>query len=360
MGTYGDLGNLSGKVAVVTGAAGYLGRELTAGLLSVGVAEVRALDIDTHQVLSSERVRAFSLDISAGSEALLTVVKGADLVIHTASYGMSGPSMLNKTRIYSVNVDGTKALLDACRRGSVKALVYTSTYNVVFGGQEIVNGTEASCAYFPIDHQVDEYSKSKTIAEQLVLTKGEAGHPLRCCAIRPNAIYGEEEERHLPRIVDLTRRGLARFTIGTPEVRTDWVHARNVVSAHLLAADNLLGNKQPCAAGEAFFISDGHPVNQFQFLALLMEAVGGKPALLQLPVRFMYAVAFVLELLFRFPLTRPIFTYVPLLTRAEVNKSGVTHYCSTVKAERILGYRPIVQHPAGIASVAAVWRKKFE
>ena len=38
----------------------------------------------------------------------------------------------------------------ACIASGVKTLVYTSTYNVVFGGQEIRNGNE-SLPYFPVD-----------------------------------------------------------------------------------------------------------------------------------------------------------------------------------------------------------------
>ena len=33
----------------------------------------------------------------------------------------------------------------------VAALVYTSTFNVVFGGQEIVDGREEDLPYFPLD-----------------------------------------------------------------------------------------------------------------------------------------------------------------------------------------------------------------
>ena len=38
----------------------------------------------------------------------------------------------------------------ACIKHSIPRLVYTSTYNVVFGGQTIVNGDE-SLPYFPIE-----------------------------------------------------------------------------------------------------------------------------------------------------------------------------------------------------------------
>ena len=39
----------------------------------------------------------------------------------------------------------------ACITCGVEAVVYTSTFNVVFGGQEIVEGREEDLPYFPLD-----------------------------------------------------------------------------------------------------------------------------------------------------------------------------------------------------------------
>jgi len=41
-------------------------------------------------------------------------------------------------------------VLTACQTEGVSRLVYTSTYNVVFGGQEIINGDE-SLPYLPLN-----------------------------------------------------------------------------------------------------------------------------------------------------------------------------------------------------------------
>lgn len=76
--------------------------------------------------------------------------------------------MLHFGRVDEVNINGTCHILDACVEYGIKRLVYVSTYNVVFGGKEIVNGNEA-LPYFPIDEHVDPYGRSKSIAEQLVL-----------------------------------------------------------------------------------------------------------------------------------------------------------------------------------------------
>lgn len=93
---------------------------------------------------------------------------GADCVFHLASYGMSGKEMLQLGRIDEVNINGTCHVLEACLEFGIERLVYLSTYDVVFGGKEILNGNEA-LPYFLIDDHVDPYGRSKSIAEQFIL-----------------------------------------------------------------------------------------------------------------------------------------------------------------------------------------------
>lgn len=76
--------------------------------------------------------------------------------------------MLQYGRVDEVNINGTCQILDACVQHHINRLVYVSTYNVTFGGKEIVNGNER-LPYFPLDDHVDPYGRSKAIAEQLVL-----------------------------------------------------------------------------------------------------------------------------------------------------------------------------------------------
>jgi len=73
--------------------------------------------------------------------------------------------------------------------------------------------------------------------------KLENGSSLRTCALRPAAIYGVEERRHLPRILRYLRTGLVCFNIGKRETLVDWVSVDNLAHAHVLAAEKLLVNK---------------------------------------------------------------------------------------------------------------------
>jgi len=70
----------------------------------------------------------------------------------------------------------------------VLLLVYTSTVNVVYAGQEILDGRELSLPYLDLGQHTDHYSKTKQIAEEMVLTANahinENGNLLHTTALR--------------------------------------------------------------------------------------------------------------------------------------------------------------------------------
>ncbi|KAF3774602.1 Short-chain dehydrogenase/reductase family 42E member 1 [Nymphaea thermarum] len=162
---------IEGNTFVVTGGSGFVGSALCLELVRRGAREVRSLDLraDSPWIprLRDRGVICISGDVSK-KEDVEKALRGANCVFHLASYGMSGKEMLQAARVDEVNINGTCHVLDVCFEFGVQRLVYMSTYNVVFGGNEIVNGNEL-LNYFPVDAHVDPYSRSKSLAEQLVL-----------------------------------------------------------------------------------------------------------------------------------------------------------------------------------------------
>ncbi len=167
-------------------------------------------------------------------------------------------------RCYEINVNGVQGTVEACVAAGVRLLIYTSTYNVIFGGQTIVNGTELM-EYFPATEHCDAYSASKSMAERLVVQahmrplgenqfskNNNVDNSLQVCVLRPAAIYGEDEQRHFPRIVGHIDAGIFLFRIGgsnnavkldenletvqalaRKSILVDWVHIENLVCSYL-------------------------------------------------------------------------------------------------------------------------------
>uniref|UniRef100_A0A087YAV1 Short chain dehydrogenase/reductase family 42E, member 1 n=1 Tax=Poecilia formosa TaxID=48698 RepID=A0A087YAV1_POEFO len=291
------------NVFLLTGGCGYFGFRLACALHKRG-ARITLFDTVPPCQELPEDMMFMQGDIREYAQVEKAVF-GVDCVFHIASYGMSGREQLNRHLIEAVNVQGTKNILRAC----------------------VENGV----------------SRTKSLAEMAVLQANGAalfGSPgvLRTCALRPAGIYGPGEQRHLPRIVSYIERGIFRFVYGSPSSLVEFVHVDNLVSAHMLAAEALTSEKQHRSAGQAYFISDGRPVNNFEFFRPLVEGLGYPFPKLRFPISLIYLFAFLTELIHH--LIGPFYNFQPLLTRTEVYKTGVTHYFSMAKAKAELGYEP--------------------
>mmetsp|Transcript_37029 Transcript_37029/g.71766 ORF Transcript_37029/g.71766 Transcript_37029/m.71766 type:complete len:410 (-) Transcript_37029:156-1385(-) len=363
-----DILSRKGWKVLITGARSLLGQRIAAALMDEDVAVVRLLDI---QDTPAPKVEAFQgkVEIFRGDilneEVLGEAAAGVDTVFHIASYGMSGAEGLQNDLIERVNVQGTNAVIRTCRKHGVQRLIYTSTYNVVFGGDpsnEIVDGDE-SYSYLPPEAHCDAYSRTKGIAEQQVLSNGGShewkkgledqqdvkGH-LYACAVRPAAIYGEGEWRHFGRIVKLIKQGAYAFIIGKKTSRQDWVHIENLVDAHLRAASMLVrsdGAPGP-SVGQAYFINDGESRNTFEFMRPLVMALGQRFPTVSIPYPLMMRVGHAFELAYH------IFGLTPMLTRCEVNKCARHHTFSITKARKELGFEPVVKIDDGMRRMV-VW-----
>ncbi|XP_019057172.1 PREDICTED: short-chain dehydrogenase/reductase family 42E member 1-like [Tarenaya hassleriana] len=363
---------IEGNVFVVTGGLGFVGAALCLELIRRGARHVRSFDLRISSPWSRELidngVRCIRGDVTK-KEDVDKALKGADCVLHLASFGMSGKEMLQFGRTDEVNINGTCNVLEACFKHEVRRLVYVSTYNVVFGGKEIKNGNEA-LPYFPMDDHVDAYGRSKSIAEQLVLKSNgrpfkNGGKSLYTCAIRPAAIYGPGEERHLPRIISLAKLGLLLFKTGDSSVKTDWIYIDNLVLAIILASMGLLDNipgkeGDPVAAGQPYFVSDGSPVNSFEFLRPLLRSLDYDlpKFLVSVPFALFLGKAFQTFYTILYPWLSKKWLPQPLVLPAEVYKVSVTHYFSYLKAKEELGYIPMVSPREGMAATISYWQER--
>jgi len=127
---------------LVTGAAGMIGRKLTERLAKDGTLNGRKIerltltDVVKPPKLSgfSGAVEAWVSDLTAPREAERAVAARPDVIFHLAGV-VSGEAELDLEKGYRVNLDGTRALLDAVRktgRGYCPKLIFTSSI-AVFG-----------------------------------------------------------------------------------------------------------------------------------------------------------------------------------------------------------------------------------
>lgn len=342
---------------MVTGSSGYFGDRLVRELAS-SFRTVRCLDM-MEPVNTLPKNCQFIKGNLLDEEMVEKAIIGCELVFHTASAGMSGSSQLNKKLCKTVNIDGTNLVLSLCIKHSVQRLVYTSSYNVIFSRNPLVNCTEDEP--YPDDHeQYDWYSRTKKNAEKQVLSANGTlvanGKTLYTCALRPNGIYGENEKKHLPRIADKIEQGVTIFKFGFGITLLDWCHVDNLVQAHVKAARKLTANESQIAAGTAYNISDGKPVEPYQFLRPIFDAMDQPLPSMIIPYIIVFYFAWLSEILHSF--LKPVLFFEPIITRNECAKVCTTHYCKIDKARNELGYEPKEYKFANAVAIMMKERKR--
>ncbi len=129
---------------LIIGAAGMVGRKLTAALLKAGQVGGKPLSkltltdvIEPQKVAFSGTVETSAADLSAPATAATLVAGRPDLVFHLAAI-VSGEAEADFDKGYRINLDGTRYLLEAIRQEGLKSgpylprLVFTSSI-AVFG-----------------------------------------------------------------------------------------------------------------------------------------------------------------------------------------------------------------------------------
>jgi 3beta-hydroxy-delta5-steroid dehydrogenase/steroid delta-isomerase len=332
---------------MVTGSAGYVGKNLVRALLARGC-EVHGFDREPAP-FAEPNLQWFQGDIRDMSK-LRAACEGVDTVFHTAA-------MIETLRytpkrfadlVRSVNINGTKAVLRAAAESGVRRFVQTSSIITASGYQH--RGTAESVAY---STDPDLYSATKVAAERLVLAaNGTDG--LLTTAIRPGGIYGPGERNTLvgPLMRSL-KQGAPLVLFGSGDTRMDYTYIDNLVDAELRAAERLVDGSPVC--GQAYFITDGDPINTGKFSQTLVEDMGLDARSIRVPGMVARALATAGERVFQM-LGKP----KPLFSVVDVDLCVNDSYFSIERARQDLGYRPLVDTREGLRRTAVDARDYYD
>jgi len=266
---------------LVTGGGGFVGGYIVERLLARGYA-VRSIGRSPQPELVAKGVEVVCGDLTDAT-AVSAACEGVDAVFHVAARaGVWG----SWESFYGPNVIGTRNVLSACRKWQVKRLVYTSTPSVVFNGDSIRGGDE-SLPYGK--NWLCHYAETKALAEQEALAANS--EKLQVVALRPHLIFGPGDPHLLPRVVESVKAGRLRI-VGDGSAKVDVSYVGNVADAHLDAFDALERGK---GAGQAYFISQGEPVDLWSWLNSILEGLGQPPLTQKIPRPLAYGIGALCE-----------------------------------------------------------------
>jgi nucleoside-diphosphate-sugar epimerase len=309
---------------LVTGGGGFVGGYIVERLLARGYA-VRSIGRSPQPELVAKGVEVVCGDLTDAT-AVSAACEGVGAVFHVAARaGVWG----SWESFYGPNVIGTRNVLSACRKWQVKRLVYTSTPSVVFNGDSIRGGDE-SLPYGK--NWLCHYAETKALAEQEALAANS--EKLQVVALRPHLIFGPGDPHLLPRVVESVKAGRLRI-VGDGSAKVDVSYVGNVADAHLDAFDALERGK---GAGQAYFISQGEPVDLWSWLNSILEGLGQPPLTQKIPRPLAYGIGALCEGVWKVLRRRTD----PPITRFVAVELAKDHYFDISKAQHELGYRPRV------------------
>lgn len=319
------------KTVLVTGGSGFVGRNLIRALVARGDRVLALARSETaEKTVTALGAIAVSADLATVTAEQL---RGCDTVFHAAAMVDDwGP----RAKFEQVNVEGTRRLLDASRSARVNCFVHVGTEAIFAVGPPLIDLDE-TC---PIpDHPLPRYPATKAAAEKLV--RAANSPQMRTVVIRPRLIWGADDTSVLPQIVELVKQGKFAWIDGGHYL-TSTCHVYNVVEGALLAAENGRG-------GEAYFLTDGAPVEFRDFMTRQFATRGAVPGTRSLPRALVWPLACTLEFLWE---------HLPLPGKPPLPRIAIVLGCQQVtvndaKARRELGYRGSVSVEDGLAALKA-------
>ena len=319
---------------LVTGATGFTGGHLCSRLVGDGY-RVRAL------VRNAQRSAALArsgVELAMGDlrdpGSLGSAVKDVAVVYHIGA--LFRTENVSRQEMWDVNVDGTRALLDAAIAAGVTRFVHCSTVGV---HGEITNppGNEET-PYGP----GDAYQESKTEGERIAVRYMQEGR-LPVVVFRPAGIYGPGDLRFLKLIKAINARRFVMLGPGT--VQYQLVFIEDLIDGILLCGTNAR------APGAVYILTGESPVTLNQLVTMIAGVLNVPEPRWHFPVAPVYAAGFVCEMVFK-PLG-----ISPPLYRRRVDFFRKTRAFDISKARRELGFHPRTELVSGLATTIDWYRQ---
>lgn len=249
----------NGRLVLVTGGAGVMGRRLCKGLAARGF-RVRVLD------RPGTKVEGVPVDLRHGDVTDPSSLKGLFDGVHTV-YHLAAVILPPSPDFFrTVNVQGTRNVLEASIDAGVQHFVLVSSASVVYP-------------------HTTAYSRSKRECERMVREQDRVPWTI----IRPTLVYDENGGEEFMRFLDYLKRFPVVPFIGRGQAKKSPVHTESIMEGLIAIA----GNER--THGKVYGFSGGEVISIWDLGKLMLKHQGIRKPFLPIPVWLCRAMAFVME-----------------------------------------------------------------
>lgn len=299
------------KNCLVTGGAGFIGSHLTNALIKKcdRVTVIDNLSTGHLENLSDvmDEITFIKGDIR-DIDLLKKLFRGVEVVFHQAALPSVPRSVKDPIASNANNIDGTLNVLVAARDAGVRRVVCAASSSA-YGDTEVLPKTEDMPG-----NPLSPYAVTKYVGELYAKVFSRV-YGLETVSLRYFNVFGPRQDPNsqyaavIPKFITAMSKGERPHIYGDGEQSRDFTYIDNVVEANLLAAN------APGVSGEMFNIACGERYTVNELVAMLNEILGTN--------------------------IEPV--YEPPRT------GDVRHSMASIeKAEKMLGYRPLVTFEEGL------------
>ena len=228
---------------LITGGAGFIGSEFAQQAKAKGYDVIVFDNLTNSSESKFETLRAIGIDCILGDirdeVAVYQAIKDCNYVVHLAAQVSVTESIQNPDETMSVNVSGTRVLLNESKKSSIRKFVLASSA-AVYGNIKSLPLKETE-----IGDSVSPYAESKLINEDDIKTLNP--HNCQTFALRFFNVYGETQpvksgySAVIPSFIEQMSRDENPIIFGDGKQSRDFVHIHDVCNAIFSCLEHDLG-----------------------------------------------------------------------------------------------------------------------
>ncbi|MFH1461583.1 MAG: NAD-dependent epimerase/dehydratase family protein [bacterium] len=253
------------KNILVTGGAGFIGSNICKELVKL---EAKVTIIDNLSTGNLTNLKSILPQINiiygdiTNNFTCKKITKNKDMVFHLAAMTSVSQSVKTPDICYQINVQGTKNLLESCKKNKVSKFIFSSSASVYGNRTNKCKETDTLNPQSP-------YAKSKVEGE--LLCKEYSNYEIQTACLRYFNVYGDNQNPNgeysavIAKFKYNLKHNIPITIFGDGKQTRDFIHVDKIVNANLIiaAADNYFY--------EIINVATGKSINLIELIELLKK-----------------------------------------------------------------------------------------
>jgi len=264
-------------IALITGAAGFIGSHLAQRMLTDGW---KVVGLDNFDLFYERFIKEFNVaelkkskhfELIEGDIRDVQVVQKVlrqdrfDAIIHLAAKTGVRPSIEDPAGYQDVNINGTMVMLEAARQFGINKFIFASSSSVYGNNQKV-----PFCETDNVDYPISPYATTKKAGELICHTYSHL-YDINMTCLRFFTVYGPRQRPDLVihKFARLIEAGQPIPVFGDGSMRRDFTYIDDIIQG-------IVGAMNCCQGYEIYNLGESEPIRLDVLISEIEKALGKK------------------------------------------------------------------------------------